>query len=50
MYTIRTHRLLHEKKKKKKTTKNDGSHAEIVIIVGGKPLMTINNLAGPVGK
>ena len=35
MYTIRTHRLLHEKKQKNEP-KNDGSHAVIVIIVGGK--------------
>ena len=30
----------------KKRTKNDGSHAVIVIIVGGKPLITTNS--GPV--
>ena len=34
----------------KKKKKNDGSHAVIVIIVGGKPLITTNKLAGPVGK
>ena len=32
--------------KKKKRTKNDGSHAVIVIIVGGNPLITTNKLAG----
>ena len=37
-------------KKTKKRSKNDGSHAVIVIIVGGKPLITTNKLAGPVGK
>ena len=42
----------YRKKKTEKRTKNDGSHAVIglVIKVGGKPLITTNKLAGPVGK
>ena len=48
MFTIHTHRLLQEKNPEKQA-KNDAFHALLVIKGGGKPLITTNNLAGPVG-
>ena len=49
MFTIRTHRLLQEKKKQKNKPKMMLFHALLVIKGVGKPLITTNKLAGPVG-
>ena len=48
MYTIRTHRLF--RKKPSKPLQNTLFYALVSIICGGKPLITTNKLAGPVGK